>query len=367
MFNVRIYSIVPSPYQRDLFYSLSQHSEVNLEVYYLEAEVADSPWSQKALQPYESVLPGFFLSWGASRFHFNWHLPNLRDVDVVVLNGYQNFTAQFLLWIYASRVPCIFWGEKIVASSGGIKGKLQTVLAQALQRCRAIAAIGSRAQQDYQQRFPNHPVFNIPYYCNLSDFQSTVQRPRHPITILFCGQMIERKGVDALLQAFDRLIQSGISARLLLVGREAELPQMMQSIPAETQRFIEYAGFRDPEYLPQFFEQADLFVLPSRYDGWGVVVNQAIGAGLPIICSDAVGAAVDLVEPGVNGAIVPAGDVDALYAALAHYGSAPERIAAASQASIAKAATLIPAVGAERWIEVLQKLADFTETDGREK
>jgi glycosyltransferase involved in cell wall biosynthesis len=363
--NVVFYSIVPSPYQRDLFYALSQQPEINLQVYYLEAGCADSPWSQKSLQPYEKVLPGFFLAWGLSRFHINWHLPNLHNVDVAILNGYQNLTAQLLLRLYSSRVPCVFWGEKIVASSSGLKGILQNVLAQALNCCRAIAAIGSRAKQDYQQRFPNRLIFNIPYYCNLSEFQAVVQRPRHPITILFCGQMIERKGVDLLLQAFDRLIQAGINARLLLVGREAELPEMMRSTSPQTQQKIEYAGFHDPEYLPQFFNQADIFVLPSRYDGWGVVVNQALGAGLPIICSDAVGAAPDLIEPGVNGAIVPAGDVDALYAALAQYVCEPEAIATASQASFAKAEAWTPQAGAKRWVEVCQKLTDLAATARR--
>ncbi|NJL19676.1 MAG: glycosyltransferase family 4 protein [Leptolyngbyaceae cyanobacterium SM1_3_5] len=351
------YSIVPSPYQRDLFQALSCCPEVNLQAYYLESGCADSPWTQKPLQSYEQVLPGFHLAWGRSRFHFNLHLPNLRDVDVVVLNGYQNLVSQLILRVYARRVPCVFWGEKIVGTSSGIKGKLQSFFAQALNQCSAIAAIGSRAKQDYQQRFPNHSIFNIPYYCNLADFQIAVQRPHDPITILFCGQMIERKGVDLLLQAFDRLIQAGTNARLLLVGREAELPEMIRSISPQTQQSIDYAGFQDPEYLPQFFQQADIFVLPSRYDGWGVVVNQALGAGLPIVCSDAVGAAADLVEPGINGAIAPAGDVEALYAALARYCE-PDALAAASRASLAKAEAWTPQAGAKRWVEACQKLAD---------
>lgn len=358
MFNVAIYSIVPSPYQRDLFQALAHHPEVNLQVYYLESGCADSPWTQKPLQPYEQVLPGGCLTWGASRFHLNRHWPDLQAIDLVILNGYQNLTAQILLWIHAHRIPCVFWGEKIVAASSGIKGKLQKALAQGLHNCQAIAAIGSRAEQDYRQRFPDRPIFNIPYYCDLTEFITAVQRPHQPITFLFCGQMIARKGVDILLQAFDRLIQTGVTAKLLLVGREAELPEMLRSIGPATRSRIEYAGFHDPEYLPQFFQQADVFVLPSRYDGWGVVVNQAVGGGLPIICSDAVGAAVDLVEPGVNGAIVPAGDVDALYGALVDYATHPAAIAAASQASWAKATHWMPAAGAQRWIEVFQKLTD---------
>jgi glycosyltransferase involved in cell wall biosynthesis len=359
MMRAAFYSIVPSPYQRDLFYALSCRPEIDLQVYYLEPASPDSPWPEKPLQSYEHILPGTYLSWGLSRFHLNWHLPNLYQTDVVVLNGYQNLTAQLLLHLHTKRIPCIFWGEKMLGASTGLKGKLQQGFAQALQQCWAITAIGSQAEQDYHQRYPGKPIFNIPYYCDLSQFMvDRPQRPREPITILFCGQMIERKGVDLLLHAFERMIQSGLKARLLLVGREAELPQMMQAISPETHQHIEYAGFQAPDDLPYFFRQADLFVLPSRYDGWGVVVNQAVGAGLPIICSDAVGAAYDLVESGVNGEMFPAGDAEALYRALMPYVQDPERLKAASQASLAKADQWSPVVGADRWLEVLTKITD---------
>jgi hypothetical protein len=352
------YSVLPSPYQRDLFYALSQCRGIDLQVYYLESTYSDNPWSEKALHSYETVLPGRPLTWGSSRFHLNWHLPQLQDADVVIFNGYQNSIAQFILHTQAATVPCVFWGEKMVAASGGVKGKLQRLLAQGLQNCRAIAAIGSRAQQDYQRRYPQHQVVNIPYYCNLQSFFCSRQRSSSIPTILFCGQMIERKGVDLLLMAFERLVQAGINARLLLVGREADLPHMMRTLSPQAQAQVEYAGFHEPEDLPQFFAQADLFVLPSRYDGWGVVVNQALGAGLPIVCSDAVGAAVDLVEADVNGQIVPAGDAEALYGALAHYLRSPQALQAASQASFAKAKDWTPEVGAQRWLEILRSVQE---------
>lgn len=358
---VVFYSIVPSPYQRDLFYELSCLPEVDLKVYYLEDSHPDNPWPEKALQPYEQVLPGGYLAWGLSRFHWNWHWPHLENVDVVVFNGYQNSIAQLILHTQAKAIPCLFWGEKMVASASGIKGQLQQVLAKGLERCQAIVAIGSKAQQDYRQRFPGKPIFNIPYHCDLSCFSQNVpQRPRTPATILFCGQMIERKGVDLLLKAFEQVIQSGLWARLLLVGREAELPQMMQKLMPEVKQQIEFAGFQAPDDLPTFFQQADIFVLPSRYDGWGVVVNQALGAGLPIICSDAVGAAHDLIEPGVNGSIVPSGDANALTNALTQYLKYPDMLQAASQASLMQANQWTPAKGAQRWVEVLKSIVDPT-------
>ncbi|WP_089089941.1 glycosyltransferase family 4 protein [Nodularia sp. NIES-3585] len=354
---VIFYTILPSPYQRDLFFELSRCPEIDLTVYYLEPACADSPWPEKPLQHYENILPGFHLAWGLSRFHLNWHFPSTTQADVVVLNGYMNLTTQLLLRIQAKRVPCIFWGEKMVGSSQGVKGKLQKYLANALNNCNAIAAIGSDAVQDYQQRFPGKPIFNIPYYCDLAAFSQEIpQRPRTPATILFCGQMIARKGVDLLLQAFEKLIQMGLAARLLLVGREADLPQMLTEVSENTRQYIEYAGFQAPEDLPQFFRQADIFVLPSRYDGWGVVVNQAIGAGLPVICSDAVGAANDLIDQGINGYIFPNGDQATLTQILADYLQNPSAIAMASAASVQKSIMWSAKAGAQNWVETLDQL-----------
>ncbi|MEA5553512.1 glycosyltransferase family 4 protein [Anabaena cylindrica UHCC 0172] len=354
---VNFYSIVPSPYQRDLFYDLSQIPGINITVYYLEAAYNIYPWPKKPLNSYEKVLPGFVLSWGGSRFHVNWHLPNINQSDVIVINGYMNTTAQLLLRLYGRQIPCVFWGEKIVGSAGGLKSKLQHLFAESLTQCSAIAAIGSVAEADYNKKYPGKLIVNIPYYCDLNAFnQNLPQRPRTPIKILFCGQMIARKGVDILLQAFNRLIEYGLQVKLLLVGQEAELPQMLELLPEQTRQNIEYAGFQAPEDLPEFFSQADLFVLPSRYDGWGVVVNQAVGAGLPIICSDAVGAAYDLIKPGENGYLFPSENIDALVEILKNYIQHPGKIQIASAVSLQISELISPHFGAQRWCDLLKKL-----------
>ena len=69
---VSFFSVVPSPYQRDLFRALAQRSEVELRVHYLEASSPDSPWPEKALADYESVLPGRWFALGNARCHINW-------------------------------------------------------------------------------------------------------------------------------------------------------------------------------------------------------------------------------------------------------------------------------------------------------
>ena len=119
---------------------------------------------------------------------------------------------------------------------------------------------------------------------------------------------------------------------------------------------IHYAGFQPPEELPRFFSQADVFVLPSRYDGWGVVVNQAAAAGLPVICSDHVGAGYDLVESGRNGMVFPIGDEAALEQAMRHFVEEPDLIGPWGEASRHIASSWTPADGAERWVKAIQQV-----------
>jgi len=346
---VGIISVVPSPYQRDLFSALARRSEVELSVYYMEAASPDSPWPAKPLAPYERILPGFWFPLGAARVHLNWHLPRLEKFDVVVLNSLMSVTAQRLMRGRLRAVPWIFMGEKM----GKRTARWHESLSAPLHRATAIAAVGTWAQDDYRARFPEPHCFNLPYYCEMEQF---LAQPRHTagaeIVFLFCGQMIARKGIDLLLDAFARLS----SGRLLLVGREAELPGLLDTLPNEVRGRVEYAGFQAPEALPALFARADVFVLPSRYDGWGVVVNQAIAAGLPVICSDQVGAGYDLVEDGVNGFRFRSGDVQSLHQAMQRFVGSPELLTAYGEASRAMAHEWTPDAGAAKWIEAIDSI-----------
>lgn len=343
-------SVVPSPYQRDLFRALAARPEIDLSVFYLEDGSPDSPWPQEPLAAYESVLPGFWFPVGHARCHWNWRLPDWRNFSILVCNTLlTSLTGQWLMrGAWRSR-PWIFWGEQPGRSS-----LLHDRISAPLHRARAIAAIGSVAAREYHARFPEPTIVNLPYHCELAPFQSQ-PRPSEPSrepVFLFCGQMIARKGVDLLLAAFAQLERG----RLLLVGREADLPALLAPFPVSVRERIEYAGFQAPAELPRFFARADVFVLPSRHDGWGVVVNQALGASLPILCSDHVGAGIDLVEPEVNGLRFPAGDTGALAAAMRRCLDEPQLISTWGQASRDRSGEWAPAAGADKWIKTFQQL-----------
>lgn len=313
-------SVTPSPYQRDFFAALAARPGVSLRVFYQEANTPDSPWPETPLALHESVLPGRVWGRGRVRCHWNTLPEKVTEADAVLLNStLTSVTLQRLVRAGLRHRPWFFWGELLRRDGSPWKNWMRDRLASPLNRAAGIFAVGSVAVADYQRRFPGVPVWNMPYRCNLEPFIRQPTAPhssRRPVTFLFCGQMIARKGVDVLLAAFARVVQEGHDVNLLLSGREADLRGWLNHLDASVRALVDYRGFTAPADLPSQFAEADVFVMPSRHDGWGVVINQAIGAGLPIIATDAVGAAHDLVKHEINGLRVPPGDEAALTSAM---------------------------------------------------
>ncbi len=355
-------TVVPSPYQRDLFHALSRRPELSLEVFYLEASTPDSPWPRANLEENEAVLPGFCLSARGIRCHINWALPDISRYDLVVLNTMMSATGQWLARHCTKKgVPWIFYGERLRDRAPGWRTSIRDAWFAPVRRAAAIAAIGTVASADYARRFPHVRRFCVPYYTDLRPFMESPSRTAGTeLVFLFCGQMIRRKGVDVLLDAFSRLVDSspGTSLRLLLVGREADLAEMLAPLSPLARSRVTYEGFQDPKRLPDYFARADVFVLPSRYDGWGVVVNQALGAGLPIICSTTVGAAHDLVEDEVNGLKTAPGDAPMLAEAMARFVHQRDLAPRWGAASRAKAEDWLPERGAAKWVEAIATVLD---------
>lgn len=353
---VHFITILPSPYQRDMFGALAARTDIELTVQYLELEAPDSPWPQVPLRTFEYHVPGFWFPFAGGRWHVNWNLLDIKDADFVVLSTYTSLTGQYLMRSKLRGKKWLFWAERLRAQPG-FKDNIQRMLLAPLADASAIVGIGRAAEIDYHARFPQLPHYCIPYHCELAAFLAA---PRSPpgarLRFLFCGQMIRRKGVDLLLLAFDSLVRKGYDIELLLVGREAELPEFLAQIDTSSSSRIIYEGFKAPEELPDMFARADVFVMPSRHDGWGVVVNQALAAGLPVITSDAVGAGLDLVEDRVNGMTIAAGDAQQLEQAMQTMADDRDLVSNWGRASRARALTLTPEAGAEKWARVFDDL-----------
>ena len=135
--------------------------------------------------------------------------------------------------------------------------------------------------------------------------------------ILFVGRTSRGEGASGPFRRVRRDERARCLTLALLVAgdgrRRAEYEALVAERALEGVRFL---GFTAQPDLPELYAAADVFVLPSLVEPWGVVVNEAMASGLPVVVSDQVGASADLVEEGRNGHVVPAGDAGALARAL---------------------------------------------------
>ena len=121
---------------------------------------------------------------------------------------------------------------------------------------------------------------------------------------LFVGRLIERKGLDVLLEAF-----AGVAGGELEIAGDGPLRPMVEAAAARDPR-IRYIGHAAGDALASAYREADALIVPSLYEPWGLVVHEGLAHGLPVIASDEVGAAADLIEPDINGYVVATGSAD---------------------------------------------------------
>jgi len=141
--------------------------------------------------------------------------------------------------------------------------------------------------------------------------------------ILFCGKLIEKKGLKTLIESMGCLNEEagaramGYKPPLLLVVGDGELRDGLEAIAqGVAPGCVKFLGFKNQSELPLYYALCDLFVIPSTYEPWGLVVNEVMNAARPIIASDVTGCVADLVQEDVNGSIFKAGDADGLAASL---------------------------------------------------
>jgi glycosyltransferase involved in cell wall biosynthesis len=134
--------------------------------------------------------------------------------------------------------------------------------------------------------------------------------------ILYIGQLIERKGVVDLFDAYTILLNERPDLQLVVAGTGLLEPALQRRVEAGHLDGVRLVGHVPVAELPRYYVAADCFTLPSHQEVWGLVLNEAAACGLPLVTTEPVGAAADLVQAGVNGAIVPPHDPVALARAL---------------------------------------------------
>lgn len=302
----------PSPYQVELFNQIETHGECALEVGYLRSRDPERKWKSPAIRHSSIELDGPSCGISGAR-------EAVRKADLVVFNYYRHSNAERLIdERAASGGPWCFWGERPGFQAPAWAGRLlrQWKLSKLHASPVPIWGIGRFAVDGYREEFGSQRAyFNLPYFSDLQRFSIAEREKAAERVFLFSGSLIARKGVDLLARAFVRLANEFDQVRLRIVG-DGELCDAVAQTLGPVKRRVEFVGFKDWHELPGEYARADVLCVPSRYDGWGLVVPEGLASGLPVIATDRMGAALEFIETGRNGWLVRAGDEEALLRAM---------------------------------------------------
>lgn len=339
-----------SPYQAELFNAVVALGEIELKVVYLHRISRSRLWTAAKLQ-HEAIC----LDQDSNRFQEAG--TEIKNASLVIFNYYAERSARLLLNERAAsgRAWC-FWGERPGFRKPEWVGRLlrQWMLAELHNSCAPIWGIGQFAVEGYQKEFGSQRTFcNLPYFSDLERFQLASRTRRHngaERVFLFSGSLIHRKGVDLLARAFIRLVHDLPNVRLRLLG-EGRMHSVLARMLQPVYDHIEFLGFKDWSELPAYYSTADVLCVPSRYDGWGLVVPEGLASGLPVIGTERMGAAIEFIENGRNGWLIPAGDESALFTALREAALiSPAKLAELSRGAQASVCEHSLRHGAERFV-----------------
>jgi glycosyltransferase involved in cell wall biosynthesis len=335
---VAVLSELPTPYRWPLFERVAAEPSLAVTVFFYSRNEADRGWTVPVDaaggpgRPAVEFLPGrtFHVSGRRSLF-FHWNAAILERLkkdrfDVVVVPGWSMPTSvAAAMACRARRIPYVVFSEthERTRRPAWLRATKRVALRPLVGGAAAWLATGTLSEQFFAKHGAD-PV-RIFRFANTPDVEALrravdAARPRRAAVreslgvpagepmALFVARLIGAKDPACLLEAQAILEARGTAPWLVLVGDGAEAKSLRELAATRRLSRVRFAGTREPRELPEVWAAADLFVLPSRHEPWGVVVNEAMAAGLPVVLSDRVGAAPDLLVDGVNGRLVPSGD-----------------------------------------------------------
>ncbi|MEM7682700.1 MAG: glycosyltransferase family 4 protein [Planctomycetota bacterium] len=256
-----------------------------------------------------------------------------RNVRAVVMHGY-NYP-HYLMALQTLRrqgVPVFLRGDSNALAEVDVSPQKawakKRILNFVKHRVHGVLPVGT-AGEDYFARYGFNPqrMWRVPFTPDYHAWANPDPDTADDITqrfnlspgrnrLLFSGRLTHVKRVDVLLDAFAQIAEARPDWELLIAGKGELEDDLRQRVPEGLRDRVRWLGFLSVQELSAVCTRARFLVIPSDYEPWALVVNEALAAGLGVIASDVVGAAADLVRPGVNGDRFARGDPGALAEAL---------------------------------------------------
>jgi glycosyltransferase involved in cell wall biosynthesis len=380
---VAVVSPEPTPYRSPLFDLVAARPEVDLTVIYAAATVARRTWRVAHHHP-AVFLKGVRLPGLRRIFRHDYPVtPGIRSVlrntgpQVVVVSGWSTFASQAAVgWCRAKGVPYLVLVEShdLGPRAGWRRAVKGAVVPRLLRRAAGVLVVGSLARRSVVERGANPD--DVRLFANTVDISAWEERAarlaeRRPalrerigagpddVVVLSAGRLVPEKGLDTLVRG----VAAAGGARLaLLIAGSGPQREALERLAAGLSVRLQLLGDLHEERLAEAYVAADVFALLSSHEPWGVVVNEAAASGLPLVLSDRVGAAYDLLRDGENGFLVTAGDVRAAAGALQQLAGDPALRARAG----ARSRELVRGWGYERsveeFVEAVRRAVEIQET-----
>jgi glycosyltransferase involved in cell wall biosynthesis len=326
-----------APYRIPVFNALSKHDEIDLRVIFLtENDPVLRQWQvyRDEIRFSYQVLPSWRRRLGEHNILVNHGLKAaLRKSapDVIVCGGYNYLAAwQSLFWARRNQVPFLLWVESTLQDLRAGKHTIELLKKKFMRDCNAFLVPGT-SSFEYVKTYgvSEASIFTAPNAVDSELFASRAMDVRENATayrlvlglpkrfFLFVGRLVPEKGVFELLQAYGTLsAELRAEIGLVFVGDGSARLELSRHARATTPGTVQFAGFVQRDGLPSYYGLAEAFVFPTHSDPWGLVVNEAMACGLPIIVSSAAGCAADLVDDGWNGRVVRPRKVEELASAM---------------------------------------------------
>jgi glycosyltransferase involved in cell wall biosynthesis len=318
-----------APYRIPVFNALAQRPEISLEAIFLSEN--DSTLRRWRVYKNEIKFPYHILpSWRRRLFKYNLllnrklHSTLNRTQPAIVICGGYNYLASWsaAYWAKTHAVPFLLWTESTALDARRRHPIVEFLKRRFLNLCAGFVVPGT-SSLNYLKHLgiAEEKITIAPNAVDNALFSKVAEaarrqepqlRLRHhlpPRYFLYVGRLVKAKGIFDLLDAYSQL-NSTIRSRigLVFVGDGSDRNELLARASKIATGTIHIAGFTHREELPEIYALAEAFIFPTHTDPWGLVVNEAMACGLPVITSSVAGCAANLVQDGYNGFVVPPRD-----------------------------------------------------------
>lgn len=330
----------PIQYYAPVFKRLTERERLQIKVFYTWGKLQYPrydpgfgraiQWDIPLLEGYDytfvrnnSFFPGSNCFWGTVNFSLHREIEDWRPEALLVV-GWSFYSHLAAMLYFKNKIPILFRGDStLLTEKPGLKQLLRDIYLPWVYRHVDRALYVGKNNKDYFLKYglKDEQLFFVPHAIDTMRFQDAIEENKKKamiwrrslgiaddkIVFLFAGKLEPRKGPFLLLEAFKQL--NDTKAHLIFVGSG----KLEEELKRQASARVHFIDFQNQSLMPVVYHLGDIFILPSqRNEPWGLVVNEAMACGLPVLVSDKCGCAVDLVVEGKNGYIFPSRNKDEL-------------------------------------------------------